>query len=143
MRVYTMSTITETITINTQGHGDIIDITHHVREIVSTHAIADGIVCLFVPGSTAAITTIEYEPGLKKDIQIFLEKLIPRHAHYYHHDTWHDDNGSSHVRAAMIGPSITVPVVKGELTLGTWQQIVLIECDTRGRKRRIIVQIVY
>ncbi|MEW6525134.1 MAG: secondary thiamine-phosphate synthase enzyme YjbQ [Spirochaetota bacterium] len=138
-----MGTITEYISLSTQGQGDIIDITSQAIEIIHKHNVHSGILCLFIPGSTAAITTIEYEPGLKKDINIFLEKLIPRNAHYHHHDTWHDDNGSSHLRASMIGPSITIPIVDGTLTLGTWQQIVVIECDTRKRNRKIIAQIVY
>ncbi len=138
-----MSAITEHISVSTHGQGDIIDITSQAIEIIQKHNVYSGILCLFVPGSTAAITTIEYEPGLKKDINIFLEKLIPRNAHYHHHDTWHDDNGSSHLRASMTGPSITVPIVNGTLTLGTWQQIVVIECDTRSRNRKIVAQIVY
>ena len=136
-----METITEYITLSTQGQGDIIDITPKIQAIVTRHEISAGIACIFVPGSTAAITIIENEPGLKKDINIFLEKIIPRNNFYHHHETWHDDNGSSHVRAAMIGPSLTIPIVNGELTLGTWQQIVLIECDTRSRKRTIVVQL--
>jgi secondary thiamine-phosphate synthase enzyme len=138
-----MGTITEYISLSTQGQGDIIDITPQALEIIHKHNVHSGILCLFIPGSTAAITTIEYEPGLKKDINIFLEKLIPHNAHYHHHDTWHDDNGSSHLRASMIGPSITIPVVDGTLTLGTWQQIVVIECDTRKRNRKIVAQIFY
>jgi secondary thiamine-phosphate synthase enzyme len=138
-----MAAITEYIQVSTQDQGDIIDITSQALEIIHKHNIQSGILCLFVAGSTAAITTIEYEPGLQKDMNIFLEKIIPRNAQYHHHDTWHDDNGSSHLRASMIGPSITVPIVDGALTLGTWQQIVVIECDTRKRNRNIVVQIVY
>ncbi|HOJ29098.1 MAG TPA: secondary thiamine-phosphate synthase enzyme YjbQ [Spirochaetota bacterium] len=138
-----MAVITGYISIATQGQGDIIDITLDAQKIVTRNKIQDGLLCLFVPGSTAAITTIEFEPGLQKDINLFLEKIIPRNAHYHHHDTWHDDNGSSHLRASMIGPSITVPIVDGTLTLGTWQQIVVIECDTRKRNRKIVAQIVY
>ena len=138
-----MSSITEYITISTKGQGDIIDITPDTAEIVAEKNIQNGILCVFAPGSTAAITTIEYEPGLKKDIPLFLERIIPYSAHYNHHDTWHDDNGSSHIQAALIGPSISVPIVNKALTLGTWQQIVLIECDTRPRKRKLVAQIVY
>lgn len=138
-----MDSIIEYIPVSTQGQGDIIDITPQALEIIHNHNIQSGILCLFVPGSTAAITTIEYEPGLQKDINIFLEKIIPRNGHYHHQDTWHDDNGSSHLRASMIGPSITVPIADGALTLGTWQQIVVIECDTRKRNRNIVAQIVY
>jgi secondary thiamine-phosphate synthase enzyme len=93
--------------------------------------------------STAGITTIEYEDGLKKDMAIGLERLFPYEGLYHHHDTWHDDNGSSHLQAAVLGPSLSVPVVKGDLTLGTWQQVVLVDCDTRPRNREIVVQIIY
>ena len=138
-----MAALTEYINISTKGQGDIIDITPEAAEIVADKNIQNGILCVFAPGSTAAITTIEYEPGLKKDIPLFLERIIPYSAHYHHHDTWHDDNGSSHVQAALIGPSISVPIVNNALTLGTWQQIVLIECDTRPRKRKLVAQLVY
>lgn len=117
------------------------DLTPAVRELIEEGEISNGIVTIFAPGSTAAITTVEYEPGLKKDIDEHLERLFPYAVHYHHHDTWHDDNGSSHLQAALLGPSLTVPVVEGEMTLGTWQQIVLIDCDTRERSRKIVVQI--
>ena len=134
--------ITENITLSTKGRRDVIDITPAIRSILTDHNVSNGIVVVFVPGSTAALTTIEYEPGLKKDIDLFLEKLIPYKSHYNHHDTWHDDNGAAHLQAALIGPSVSVPVVDGSLTLGTWQQVILIDCDTRPRDREIIVQIV-
>ena len=138
-----MAHATGYINVSTKGRGDIIDITPEAAGIAADNKISNGILCVFAPGSTAAITTIEYEPGLKKDIPLFLERIIPYSAHYHHHDTWHDDNGSSHIQAAMIGPSLSVPIVDGALTLGTWQQIVLIECDTRPRNRRLVVQIIY
>jgi len=96
----------------------------------------------FVPGSTGALTTIEYEPGLLEDIPALFEKIAPRDFPYRHHETWHDDNGSAHLRAALVGPSISVPFVQGRLTLGTWQQLVLVDFDTRPRRRRLVVQII-
>jgi len=134
---------TDYITISTRGNRDVIDLTPEFRKIIGRHGLSDGIAVVFSPGSTAGVTTIEYEPGLKKDIGIFLEKLVPYGGKYHHHETWHDDNGSSHLQAAFIGPSVAVPVVGGEPSLGTWQQVVLIDCDTRPRKREIVVQLVY
>jgi len=137
-----MAVKTDYIAVSTRGNRDVIDLTSELRKIIGRSGISDGIATVFSPGSTAGITTIEHEPGLKKDIDIFLERLVPYGAHYHHHDTWHDDNGSAHLQAALIGPSVTVPVVRGELSLGTWQQVVLIDCDTRPRKREIVVQLV-
>ncbi|MFC1669631.1 secondary thiamine-phosphate synthase enzyme YjbQ [Spirochaetota bacterium] len=134
---------TDQITVSSKGKKDVIDITGEIRSLIGKNTIDDGIVVVFVPGSTGAITTIEYEPGLKKDIDIFLDKIAPYNAKYHHHDTWNDDNGSSHIQASLIGPSLTVPIVNGDLALGTWQQVVLIDCDTRARKRNIVVQFVY
>lgn len=137
-----MAVKTDYITISTRGGRDVVDLTSDLRKIISRHGLADGMAVIFSPGSTAAITTIEYEPGLKRDIDIFLERLVPYGANYHHHETWHDDNGSSHLQAALIGPSVTVPVIGGEPSLGTWQQVVLIDCDTRPRKREIVVQLI-
>lgn len=136
-----MAVRTEHITVSSKGNRDVIDLTHELRRIIDKNGIAEGIAALFVPGSTAGITTIEYEPGLTEDIEKVLERLIPYGARYHHHDTWHDDNGSSHIQAALIGPSLTVPVVQGKPVLGTWQQVVLIDCDTRPRSREIVVQL--
>ncbi len=138
-----MAVITDNISVSTKGRRDVVDITPMLQDIIAKNGVTDGIVVAIVPGSTAALTTIEYEPGLKKDIDIYLEKIFPYSEHYNHHDTWHDDNGAAHLQAALIGPSISVPIVSGELTLGTWQQVVIIDCDTRPRNRRIIAQIVY
>jgi secondary thiamine-phosphate synthase enzyme len=138
-----MSVKTGYITVSSKGNRDIIDLTPQLRDIIRDIGVSAGIAVVFAPGSTAGITTIEFEPGLKQDIDLLLERLIPYGGGYHHHETWHDDNGSSHLQAAMIGPSITVPVVDGEPALGTWQQVVLIDCDTRPRKRSIVVQIVY
>ncbi|OHD68981.1 MAG: secondary thiamine-phosphate synthase enzyme [Spirochaetes bacterium RBG_16_49_21] len=138
-----MTVKTEYITTETKGNRDLVDLTPKLREIVKKCGLVNGIITAFAPGSTAGITTIEYEPGLTKDISIFLESLLPYAGNYHHHETWHDDNGSSHLQASFIGPSITVPVVDGDLTLGTWQQVVLIDCDTRPRRRRVVVQMLF
>ena len=126
-------------TVQTRGQGDAHDITKMVSEAVS---VRSGIATIFVVGSTAALTTIEFEPGAIADFNAVFEQLAPRDADYRHHERWGDDNGSSHVRAALLGPSLTIPIVDGELTLGTWQQIMLLEFDTRPRSREIVVQII-
>jgi secondary thiamine-phosphate synthase enzyme len=126
--------------IQTSGQGDAYDITRPVSHAVRDAAIRAGIVTVFVVGSTAAITTIEFEPGAIADFNGLLDRLAPRDAEYRHHLRWGDDNGSSHVRAALLGSSITVPIVDGALSLGTWQQIMLLEVDTRPREREIVVQ---
>lgn len=130
------------IELDTKGEMDIIDITHDVQEIVEESGIENGIVLIFCPGSTGAITTIEYEDGLLYDLPQALEKIAPKNAYYRHEEKWHDGNGHSHVRASIIGPSLTVPIENRRLILGTWQQIVFVECDVRPRRRRIIVHIV-
>jgi len=137
-----MSIYYDEINVSTNGEVDIIDITDDVQKIVNKSKIKSGIVCAFVKGSTGAITTIEYEPGLMKDLPRALQKIAPKGEHYNHHETWHDDNGHSHVRASLIGPSITIPIKDGKLIHGTWQQIVFVELDTRPRDRSVIVQIV-
>lgn len=129
--------------IATQGHSQVLDITEEVNRIVGDSEIANGIAAVFVVGSTAGITTTEAEPGLvNHDLKAFFERIAPADARYRHEETWHDDNGHSHVRASSLGPSITVPVIEGRLPLGTWQQIILIDFDTRPRRREVIVQIV-
>ncbi|MCD6447599.1 MAG: YjbQ family protein [Thermoplasmata archaeon] len=130
------------IELNTKGEMDIIDITHDVQEIVEESGIENGIALIFCPGSTGAITTIEYEDGLLYDLPQALEKIAPKNAYYRHEEKWHDGNGHSHVRASIIGPSLTVPIENRRLILGTWQQIVFVECDVRARRRKIIVHIV-
>jgi secondary thiamine-phosphate synthase enzyme len=137
-----MSVYYDTINIETDGEVDIIDITEEIQQIVNKSKINYGIACVFVPGSTGAITTIEYEPGLMKDFPRILQKIAPKNEHYDHHETWHDDNGHSHIRASLIGPSITIPINEKRLLHGTWQQVVFIELDTSPRKRNIAVQIV-
>ena len=137
-----MSVYSGELSIKTNGEVDIIDITNDLQKHVSKSKIKDGILCVFVPGSTGTITTIEYEPGLIKDLPEALEKIAPKKQYYYHHETWHDDNGHSHVRASIMGPSISIPVIKGKIIHGTWQQFVFVELDTNPRNRKLIVQIV-
>jgi len=128
--------------VPTRGQGDAHDITGAVAAAVTESTCAAGIATVFVVGSTAGVTTIEYEPGAIADLNRLFEEIAPREADYRHHLRWGDDNGSSHVRAALLGPSLTVPFAGGALLLGTWQQIILIEFDTRPRKREIVIQIV-
>ena len=132
---------TTTIAIHTSGQGAVRDVTAEVARAVSASAVEAGIVTVFVTGSTAGVTTIEFEPGAVADLDRAFERIAPRAGEYKHHLRWGDDNGSSHVRAAMLGPSLTVPVVSGALALGTWQQIVLVEFDTGPRARHIVVQV--
>ena len=127
--------------IATRGQGDAHDLTELVAVAVADSKIAAGIATVFVVGSTAAVTTIEFEPGAIADLNGLFEELAPRQADYRHHLRWGDDNGSSHVRAALLGPSLTVPFANAALLVGTWQQIMLLEFDTRPRKREIVIQI--
>jgi secondary thiamine-phosphate synthase enzyme len=136
-----MTVITKTIQVNSEGEGDLINITDQITRIVEQSKIVDGIATVFISGSTAAVTTIEYEPGLKHDFPEMLSRVAPRNIEYEHDNTWHDGNGHSHVRASLIGPSLTIPFKNHRLLLGTWQQIVLIEMDTRPRRRSIITQV--
>ena len=128
--------------ITTRGQGDAHDITDTVAAAVVDAKLAAGLATIFVVGSTAAITTIEFEPGAVADLNRLFEDIAPRQSEYRHHLRWGDDNGSSHVRAALLGPSLTVPFANAALLLGTWQQIMLLEFDTRPRKREIVIQIV-
>ena len=134
-------TFSETISLSTKGFADIIDVTSKVSSIAVRSQIKDGLVTVFCQGSTGAITTIEYESGVLKDLQKALEKLVPSNIPYEHDRRWGDGNGFSHVRAALMKPSLTIPIIQGRLTLGTWQQIVFIDFDNRERKRNIVVQI--
>ena len=131
------------IKVQTKGNCQVVDLTPDVRSALAESGIADGAAVLFNIGSTAGITTIEYEPGLVNyDMAALFEKIAPENGHYEHEETWHDDNGHSHARASLLGPSLSVPIIDGELTLGTWQQIVLIDFDTKPRTRTIICQII-
>ncbi len=127
--------------LHTKGQGDARDITGEVAAVVAESRLAAGVATVFVVGSTAGVTTIEFEPGAVADLNAVFERLAPRHGEYAHHLRWGDDNGSSHVRAALLGPSLSVPFEGGRLVLGTWQQIVLVEFDTRPRRRRYVVQV--
>lgn len=127
--------------IRTKGQGDVRDISELVAGAVRESGVSAGVATVFVVGSTAGVTTIEYEPGAVADFNRVFEAIAPRHADYAHHLRWGDDNGSSHVRAAMLGPSLSVPFTDGALALGTWQQIVLVEFDTSPRSRRFVVQV--
>lgn len=137
-----MTVITKTIEINSKGENDMVDITDQTLKAILESKLESGIVTIFVSGSTAAVTTIEYEPGLRTDFPIMLNRIIPKDIEYKHDQTWHDGNGHSHIRASLIGPSLTVPFKDRNLILGTWQQIVFCELDTRSRDRRITLQII-
>jgi secondary thiamine-phosphate synthase enzyme len=128
--------------IATRGQGDAHDVTADVARAVAESGIRSGIATVFVVGSTAGVTTIEFEPGALQDVNRVFETLAPRAGTYQHHLRWGDDNGSSHVRAALLGPSVTVPFTDGMLVLGTWQQIAVVEFDTRPRRREIVIQMV-
>ncbi len=131
-----------TLSIRTGREGEVVDITDQVQELVNGSKHLDGIAFLFVPGSTAALTTIEYEPGLVSDFPAALDRLVPKNILYEHEKRWHDGNGHSHVKAALLGPDIAVPFQKRKLMLGTWQQIVFVELDVRPRQREVIVQLI-
>lgn len=137
-----MKIITEEIILDTKGAGDLLDITDKLINLLKARGLKKGNLTVFVVGSTAAITSFEYEPGMIKDMREMYEKLIPSNRHYHHDETWSDANGFSHLRAAMQGPSLTVPFENNKLFLGAWQQIVLAEFDTRPRQRRLVVQII-
>jgi secondary thiamine-phosphate synthase enzyme len=132
---------TSRLTEKTQGFCDIIDITAKVEQQVRAQKVRSGLATLFVSGSTAGLTTIEYEPGLVRDLKEVLERLIPSDQRYHHDDRWGDDNGFSHLRASLFGPSLQVPIELGRLLLGTWQQIVLLDFDNRPRTREVVVQL--
>jgi len=136
-----MKVVSDTIKLQTEGEGDMIDMTSQLSNIVKESKIKNGTVTIFVSGSTAAVTTIEYESGLIHDFPVMLSRIVPKGIEYEHDNTWHDGNGHSHVRSSLIGPSITIPIIHGKLTLGTWQQVVLLEMDTRSRNRTVILQI--
>jgi secondary thiamine-phosphate synthase enzyme len=133
--------ITQELHLNTRGHSDIQDITAQVTNAVRDAGLQAGIVTVFCPGSTGGLTTIEYESGALADLQQVFDEIAPPDRDYRHHMRWGDDNGHSHIRAALIGPSLTVPFVGGRLTLGTWQQIVFLDFDTRARSRRLVIQV--
>jgi len=137
-----MAVITKQIKISSKSENDVIDITEQVADALSKSGISNGTVTVFVSGSTGAITTIEYEPGLVKDFPEMLSRISPDDINYSHEEMWHDGNGRSHVKASLVGPSLTIPFKDGQLLLGTWQQIVFLELDTRARTRTLVLQII-
>ena len=136
-----VTTYQQQISILTNGHGDMHDLTEQVLEVVAASAIQTGLVNVFNVGSTAAVGTIEFEPGLLHDLPTVLDKLIPPSREYGHEQTWHDGNGHSHLQATLLGPSLTLPIAVGKPILGTWQQIFHLECDVRGRQRTVVITV--
>jgi len=136
-----MPVFTKRLELRTDAENDILDLTGEVQQAVEESGLDAGVAIVFVPGSTAAITTIEFEPGLARDFSRMLERLAPKDIDYEHQKAWHDDNGRSHVKASLVGPSLSVPFEDGILTLGTWQQIVFVELDIKPRRREIVVQV--
>jgi secondary thiamine-phosphate synthase enzyme len=136
-----MKVITKMVQLRSSTENDIINVTEQISGALKENELQNGIITVFIAGSTAAVTTIEYEPGLRHDFPKMLSRIAPKDIQYHHDDTWHDGNGHSHVRASLIGPSLTVPFSNGDLILGTWQQIVVIEMDTKPRKRILTLQI--
>ncbi len=137
-----MTVSTRLIKIHSKGENDMIDLTGEISNFVKNSGISNGTVTVFVSGSTGSVTTIEYEPGLIKDFPEMLGRIAPQDLDYDHEQMWHDGNGHSHVKASLMGPSLTIPFIEGELCLGTWQQIVFLELDTRSRTRNLISQII-
>ena len=133
--------VREEILLSTRGFNDVIDVTDRVRQVVLASGIADGTVHLFTPGATAGVTTIEFEPGCVADLKAALERVAPQDGHYDHNERWGDGNGFSHVRAALLGPSLSVPLAGGALLTGTWQQLVVVDFDNKPRKRRLVVTV--
>lgn len=137
-----MTVANDTISLKTAAKDEVIDVTPKVQKIVNESGVKNGLACVFVVGSTAAVTTVEHEPGLVADLREALDRLYPKHREYEHHRRWGDGNGHSHVRASFVGPSLTIPVVEGRLVLGTWQQIVFMEFDNKPRTRELHVQVI-
>jgi secondary thiamine-phosphate synthase enzyme len=132
---------TTSLEFSTQGDSEIHDITHHVQEELNNSPFSNGLLTIFVPGSTGGVITLEHEPGLVRDLREAFERLAPRDMSYHHDRTWQDGNGHSHVRASLVGPSLSVPFEDGRMTLGTWQQIAFVDFDNRPRRRVLILQI--
>jgi secondary thiamine-phosphate synthase enzyme len=129
------------LSFRTRGNCELVNLTDEIQDWLEKEKIQEGLLTVFVPGSTGALTTIEYEPGLTRDFPDLMENLVPSRRSYYHDQTWHDGNGHSHLRASLIGPSLTVPIHQGKPTLGTWQQIIFIDFDNRPRQRRIVLHV--
>ncbi|HEX2992516.1 MAG TPA: secondary thiamine-phosphate synthase enzyme YjbQ [Anaerolineales bacterium] len=137
-----MGVKTESISLNTHGDADIHDITNQIARLVADSGFVDGTVTVFCPSSTSGLTTIEYESGALSDLRRLFDEIVPQDREYAHNARWHDGNGHSHVRAALLGPSLTIPFVDFKLTLGTWQQIIHVDFDNRPRQRQLVVQII-
>lgn len=137
-----MPIFTDRIALRTRGHTDIHNITAQAQEVINRYSVSDGQIFLFVPGSTGGLTTLEFEPGLLKDLPEVFEKLAPSNRRYYHDDTWGDGNGHAHIRASLLGPSLAIPFTRGKLMLGTWQQIIFIDFDNKARNRELIAQVI-
>jgi secondary thiamine-phosphate synthase enzyme len=137
-----METFRKTLTVKTEKEGEMVDITEELRAAIGASKMSEGLACVFVPHSTAALITIEFEPGLQSDMVKALERLVPKNIEYDHHLMWGDGNGHSHVRSSFLGASLTVPFHDGTPDLGTWQQVVLVETDIRGRSRKVVIQII-
>jgi secondary thiamine-phosphate synthase enzyme len=133
---------TGSIQLNTSGNADVQDITAQVAQVVRSSKVKNGTVTIFCPSSTSALTTIEYESGCVSDLRRLFEEIIPQNREYAHNARWHDGNGHSHIRAALLGPSLTIPIVEGSLTLGTWQQVIYVDFDVRSRHRELVLQII-
>ena len=138
---YAMRILNNKVNINTKGNEDFVNITRQLVKLCDSSGLENGIMTVFISGSTAGITTFEYEPGLIRDLKEFYDKMAPTNVHYHHDETWGDANGFSHVRATLTGPSMVIPFEKGKLLLGTWQQVVLMEFDNRPRSREVVVQL--
>ena len=137
-----MAIISTSISMNTKGNADILDITDQLTRAVSKSRLTTGIATIFCPSSTSALTTIEYESGAISDLRRLFDEIIPVNREYAHNERWHDGNGHSHVRAALLGPSLVIPFVDGKLTLGTWQQVIYVDFDNRPRQRELVVQLI-
>ena len=137
-----MSVVTTSIQLSTRGNADIHDLTGEIAQAVRQSGLQNGTVTIFCPSSTSALTTVEYEPGLVQDLRRLFDEIVPANRPYAHNAAWGDGNGHSHVRAALLGPSLTVPFVESRLTLGTWQQIIYLDFDNRSRQRKLVVQLI-
>jgi len=133
---------TGSIQLSTRGNADVADITAQIAQVIRESELMNGTVTIFCPSSTSALTTIEYESGCVSDLRRLFEEIIPQNREYAHNAKWHDGNGHSHVRAALLGPSLTIPFVQGNLTLGTWQQVIYVDFDVRSRQRELVLQII-
>jgi secondary thiamine-phosphate synthase enzyme len=137
-----MTVKTSSLSLNTRGNADIHDITDQIASAVSESDLKTGTVTIFCPSSTSGVTTIEYESGALSDLRRLFDEIIPQNREYAHNARWHDGNGHSHVRAALLGPSLTIPFVEGQLTLGTWQQVIYMDFDNKPRRRDLILQLI-